>query len=90
MRSDRLALAVRVTDLMRTAALAGKPAPKNEEIAARLGFQSGYSAVRALAAAVEAGFIVVARGQCARVVADAAGTWRTAGAAGRPHWRDRA
>ena len=90
MRSDRLALARKVTDIMRAAALAGKPAPTNEEIAGRLGFDSTSSAVRALQAAVDAGFIVVERGQRARVVADAAGTWRTAGSAGRPHWRDRA
>lgn len=73
---------------IRSKALAHAAAPTSTELATRLGI-SRSGAIQATQRAVQAGLIVVHRGQNARVIAAADGTWRTAGHPGAPHWRDR-
>lgn len=74
-------------EMLRREAQAGNPCPSNMDVAAHFGFSSVASAARLFQLAERAGLIVVERGQAARVVSAADGTWRTAGTVGAPHWR---
>jgi hypothetical protein len=87
MSSD--AMIERLLRLMKQAALCGRPAPSNAELAWAMGYQSESSVVQLLGKAERLGLVRVRRGQAARVVEAADGSWRTAGDAGPPHWRDR-
>lgn len=74
-----------ILGMLRDAAQAGEPCPSNKAIVARVGWQSTSSAADALRILEEAGQIVVHRGNMARVVEAADGSWRTAGEIGTPH-----
>ena len=78
-----------VVRMIHDAALAGKPAPTNLVIAAHFGRQSMSFGTEMIARAEKAGLIVVHRGNSARVIAAADGSWQTAGTVERKHWRDR-
>lgn len=78
-----------VVRMIRDAALAGQPAPTNLAIATHFGRQSMSYGVKIITCAEKAGLIVVHRGNSARVIAAADGSWQTAGTVERKHWRDR-
>lgn len=67
----------RMLHILRTAALAGQPAPTNEVLGRRLGLTGAYMS-RLVRDAEEQGLIVVERLPGRRVVSAPDGSWRTA------------
>lgn len=80
----------RLVKYIRARALAGESAPTNQDICDYFGFASRSSAAKLVQEAEQQGLIRVHRGQTARVIQAADGTWRTAGHMPALHWRARA
>ena len=79
----------RTLDMIRAAARKGERSPSNLTIASALGLAATAPVVRYIQIAEADGLIIVHRGNSARVIAAADGSWQTAGTVERKHWRDR-
>lgn len=79
----------RLLAFVQSCAKQGLPCPSNLALAACLGFASPSKPAEILARAEALGLARVTRGNNARVVAAADGSWTTAGEVTNPHWRDR-
>ena len=86
--ADLQPMAAKVLRMLERAANEGRACPTNAEIAEAMGVNSVGSASSAVSRLVDAGLILLERGQCTRAVTIVATGARTAGKV-TPHWRDR-